>query len=172
VLQDRHLGHYTKGVSPSTCVPTRARAARVPLARNQKTHDSLHPNDSRTGSSGHWPNYRRRLYCLTRDTRRSQTVLERTKVLCTYKHNPWLARSRHTHRHLKILASIDTNTPTSSPLPFSTFFMCSCSFGNLPSSPTLPQEPLRAQSNLDPQKTQDSSKSHPYSPVRPRIWLY
>jgi hypothetical protein len=39
-------------------------------------------------------------------------------------------RSSQLCRHLKILASINPNTPASSLLPFSTFFACSRSFGN------------------------------------------
>ena len=95
MLQNRHQGRYTKGISPSTCVPTLVRIACPLLACNQKAHELSYPIDSRTGSLACWPSYRRRLYCLTNNLCIARLALSHTKVLCTCNHNPRLARSCH-----------------------------------------------------------------------------
>ena len=65
------------------------------LAHNQKSHKSPHPTNSRTGNLAHQPSYYRRLYHLTNNSCIARLVLLYMKVLYTYKHNLWLARSHH-----------------------------------------------------------------------------
>jgi len=119
--------------------------------------------------------------------------LTNTDCLClaniTHLHNirhqstlPWQCHLSQPCQHLKICASINMNTPTSLLCLFSTFFTCfQPSLHFWPSLhilthsgtwPLPPQEPLWSHSNLDPQRTQDSSRSHLYDPVRPCIQLY
>ena len=95
MLQGRHQGCYTKGISPSTCVPTHACVTCPSLACDQKIHKSLHLTDSRTGSPACQPGYHRRLYCLTNSLCIARLALSHLEALCTCKHNLQLARSCH-----------------------------------------------------------------------------
>ena len=95
MLQGRHQSCCTNSVSPSTCVPTRVRVTHPSLARNQRTYKLPYLIDARTGSPACRPGYRRRAYCLTNNPCIARLVLSRMKILCTYKHNPRLARSHH-----------------------------------------------------------------------------